>query len=181
MVIDGRASISLTLESEKHSEWISEGGVWGNIEFVEYDEESDSVLIRNHGKELRLELAKRSSLKANYLQADRALNRATQASPHEREIMSKVDTYRSNEIAKIETLDPRLRNRLKKSVERRAFSYEQHLRLKLADSSSEQNIENTQVPNESKPLIIGSQRKVNQVNSRIWASDHIEEFGTPDP
>jgi hypothetical protein len=160
------------------SKWIRKGQVFKGFKVTDYDSTNFMVVGFYLNSKVRLALAE-SELELIFNSA--VMDEEKQNTYSLAEIDYLVNNFRKNEFAKLPDENEPLFYILKQSAENRIASYKNSLisfnRDELPENV-EPSIEDKTIPLNNKPRI-GSQRKMNNVNSRIWASDHVEEFGLP--
>jgi hypothetical protein len=172
--INGRYMVSLSDKNSGSGFWLQEGQSFGELMFNSFDAETKTAAFYagNHGFELKLRRAE-----------DIAVSVASSLRPNSfelQEIESKVGEYRKNLAPILAAPDsgsrtPEAQAKLEKDMEKMVTNYREQLIARLsaqAESSALQ--ENAQASK-----VIGIKRR-NRVNSRIWASDHIEKWGLPE-
>jgi hypothetical protein len=96
----------------------------------------------------------------------------------EAEIAKQVEQFRIEQYASIPRTTPALAQALQRSAENRINAFERGLHNKKTEGNESVSVREVEQPRIIARL--GSQRKKSTVNSRIWASDHIEKHGMPE-
>lgn len=171
----------------ERTRWLDQNQTYLELTLLGYDPTKQRVIAEYRGApiSLPLVLADNTSIPVvTNLAIPLAIDEAT-----EKEIASKVAIYRTSEMEKLSKVNPHLRSVMAKSSENRVSIYAESLRAAalqearhstaLAKVESPSKLEAAMEQDRRKNVRIGSLRTRNTVNSRIWASDHIEKFGTP--
>lgn len=161
----------------KQSKWIESGQTFAGFTITGYDANRFIILGYYNNQLLQLSITESVLFKDFLTEGEKPLVCSGS------EIKRLVNDFRNQELEKLPDESEPLFYILKQSAENRIATYENNL-LSLNQDNSVRNrasrIEDkTTSLNNKSPRIIGQIRQ-NYVNSRIWASDHIEQFGLPE-
>jgi hypothetical protein len=172
--INGRYMVSLSDKLSGAGFWLHEGQSFGDLKFNSFDANTKTAVFfsGDHSFELKLR------------RADDVVVSVVSSLQHDRsdlqEIESKVGEYRKG--LKILLADPdsgprptEAQAKLEKDMANMVTNY----RDQLIAGQSEEAESSALQENAQASKVIGIKRR-NRVNSRIWASDHIEKHGLPE-
>ncbi len=177
--LGGNYIFSIQETATNKSKWIEKNQAFSGFKVIDYDEISLTIKGLYNDQAIMLTLVE--SELTTIATKTKSGGKGKQIVYSQVEINQLVHDFKQKEFTKLPNEKDPLFHILRQSAENRIHSYKNHL-LSLNGNNLTENIEFvTEEKTESsrnKPRI-GSQRKQNSVNSRIWASDHIEEFGLP--
>lgn len=172
--IDGRYIVSLSDKSSGAGFWLQEGQNFGELMFKSYDANTKTAIFFSGDHSFELKLRRTD---------DTVVSVASSLRPNRsdvQEIESKVREY--SKSLKILLIDPdsgprppEAQAKLEKEMKKMVTNYREQLIAGLSEQAESSALqENAQASTR-----IGIKRR-NRVNSRIWASDHIEKHGLPE-
>ena len=158
------------------SGWVKENQLYGAITVLSYNTNTGLFRVMYRDREVFLKLKDRD---------ESALAVITSTILHEEllteiKIKQLVEAYEKELSASLPDTSHKLYSSMEKSLANRVNAYQNELEAKLKEQNNTTEGDTTAViaANNLKPRI-GSLRTENQVNSRIWASDHIKVHGEP--
>jgi hypothetical protein len=156
------------------SQWIYLNKKFHDILITDYDVDSSIATLSYKGKVLNLKIAKSNDTPIV------VLNSAIHTQSVIADINQKVDEFRQGLSQILGTPDTGPRNnkeqqKLEQDVENAVADYRQQLMA----ATDKNQIPLGNISNDPRYHVTGV-RRYNRVNSRIWASDHIEKYGIPD-
>lgn len=173
--INGRYMVSLSDKLSGAGFWLHEGQSFGDLKFNSFDANTKTAVFfsGDHSFELKLRRADDvvvvsvvSSLQHNHSDLQ--------------EIESNVREY--SKSLKILLADPdsgprppEAQAKLEKEMKKMVTNYREQLIAGLSEQAESSALQENAQPSK----VIGIKRR-NRVNSRIWASDHIEKHGLPE-
>lgn len=160
-----------------HHEWLQAGQSFGSLRLLSYDSESESAQLSYQDKTFSLRLAQNSHEPLSVVRSSTSPNDVLDL------INKKAEAYRVDLHKQLIAGDPRVRShealrKLEKKLETSVANYKQRLLAEYdRDPNNTDVLTDVQAAN-SGPRITGGRLR-NRVNSRIWASDHIDKHGLP--
>lgn len=177
--IDGTWMLSIKDRANNQHFWLKVGQRYGDLKLSAFNPEDTTATLLLQGYEFYLVLSEKENFPEKVI-------RSRQLKPDElKHINQQVEKYRE-ELKRVLLATPKSGPRrpetqlmLEQDIENAVANYRQRLMSIPESDQTDEIIASTSSGNSDAPKIIGVKRR-NRVNSRIWASDHIEKYGEPD-
>lgn len=178
---------SVRSTSTDSARWLTINSCYESLKVLGYNKRASILHVNYKGQALEIPLAKSQTNHASQKNANDAAD-SFHVPLKRSEIDSRTNAFREKELSKIPNVNTKLKEALKQAAENRVSAYRReleernkYLNSELSSTSTtsmdDKTLSTTQV---AARVSIGIKRVRNNVNSRIWASDHIKKHGEPD-
>ena len=156
------------------SKWIRKNQTFNGFVVIDYDPINSVVSCLYDDQTIRLTL-----IESKLTPTTSVPNEEITATYNPAEIRHLVGEFQKKEFARLPDKEEPLYFLLKQAAKNRIYSYESSLlsRNQNKETSNSELVTRKKVSSANHEPRIGSQRTRNNVNSRIWAADHVEQFG----
>lgn len=172
--LEGQWMLSIKDNTNERHLWLRIGQRVGELRLNDYNPETGiaTLAYQNHAFDLKLAESSHTPL--------RVLGSTTVSNDALNQINIKTEKYRQDVRKLLTTLAPESRTpealaKLERDLEASVANYKQNLLATHNDTNTSEL--NNRVTADANPLLVTGVKRQNQINSRIWASDHIKIHG----
>jgi hypothetical protein len=157
------------------SRWLSRAQVYNDLQLLEFDTHQQAFKAIYRGQEVYLHLKKTNDATVVLPQSP-PLQEETLSPSRIKQLVSELETKL---IAGLPEESHKLHTAMKTSIQNRIAAYESSMIAKQMRQAEGNGHEHETFSGKQVKPMIGSLRQENRINSRVWASDHIEIHGEP--